>query len=184
MYTQVSINKPFGGAGAAMPKDPTIIIVKASDIESEPTREVGSPNLVGNLTLKNGAKAVGVYATPTTISVTEPVSGDPDGRGITQGIEYEHPGNSAAIRGHKEAYLNEGVVILQKDCDGSGSGSYNYIGSKCNPLFLTSELTDNNTARKNKFTWAQGQPSPFCVGIYSGQIPVLADESDPNNDTV
>ena len=180
MYTQVSIPKPEGGAGAAMPKDPTIIIIRARDIESEPTREVGSPTMVGDLTLKTGAKAVGVYATPTSISVTEPVSGDPDGRGITQGIEYEHPGNSAEIRGHKEAYLNEGVVILQKDCDGSAAGGYNYIGSKCNPLFLTSELTDNKDARKNKFTWAQGQAGPFGVGVYGGALPTMAADAPSN----
>lgn len=175
MYTKVSIPKNGDGAGCAVPKDPTIIIVDVDDIEKEPSRSIGNPKTEGDLELKEGAKAVGVYATPTTISVTEEYSGDPDARGVKQGTAFSHPGDTDEIRGFIEAYMNKGVVILSKSCDGSGAGRTTILGSKCNPLFLTVESTINNEATKRTLTFKQELNSAFLPGTYEGAMPELAE---------
>lgn len=95
-YVKVSIPRASDNAGAPMPKNPTIIVVDADDVASEPTRSPGNIALTGDLTLKDGAVAVGIYATPTTIQPTEETSGDLDARGVIKGVQFDHPGDSAA----------------------------------------------------------------------------------------
>ncbi len=177
MYTKVSIPKPGAGAGTAVPKDPTIIIIDVEDIAAEPTREVGNTLLKGDYTLKEGAKAIGIYATPNTISLTEEFGGEADAKGVKSGVIFSHPGNSPEIKGFDEAFLNKGVVILIKDCDGTKNGRYQAVGSKCNPLFMTVETTNNNEATKRQHTFKQELNSPFLAGDYVGVIPALASEN-------
>ena len=86
-YVKVSVPKNSDGAGAATIKDPTIIIVDITDITAEPTREVGNTELVGDITLAESAKAVGIYATPSSISVTEESNGEVDARSCIKGVE-------------------------------------------------------------------------------------------------
>lgn len=176
MYNKVSIPRnPEGGAPAI--KNPTVILVDIEDIESEPTRSLGNTVVSGNLTLKTDAKAVGIYATPSTIIPTEEQSGDVDARGITKGVEYVHPGNSVEIANHTEAYLNRPVVILVKECDGA-NGKCLIIGSKCNPLYMQPEYTNSNEASNRKFVWKQNQPDKFVIGTYNGTMPDMAEEAD------
>lgn len=175
MYKKVSIPKAGDGAGCPVAKSSDIIIVDVDDIKTEPTREVGNPNMEGDLELAESATAIAIYGTPSTISDTEEYSGDPDARGVKLGVEFEHPGDSAAIKGFAEVFLNKGVVILLKECDGSANGKVKYLGSKCNPLFMTAERTGNNEANKRKFTFAQELPGKFLAGEYSGAMPPIAD---------
>lgn len=70
-YIKVSVKKNGDGAGCATAKSSEIIIIDAEDIKSEPTREVGNVVAKGDLTLNEGAKAVSIYATTSTIEVTE-----------------------------------------------------------------------------------------------------------------
>ena len=176
-YVKVSVPKNSDGAGAATIKDPTIVIVDIDDIASEPTREVGNTELVGDLELAASAKAVGVYATPSSVSVTEESSGEVDARSCIKGVEYTHPGDSVAIANHAEAYMNRGVVILVKECDGSAAGRTRLVGSKCNPLYLSPEYTNSSEGTSRKFVWKQNQGEKFVVGTYAGAAPALADES-------
>ena len=174
MYTKVSIPKSSEGAGAAQIKNPTVIVVDVEDIASEPTREVGNTEVVGNLTLVTGAKAIGVYATPTTIVPTEESAGEVDARSCIKGVEYVHPGDSVAIANHAEAFMNKGVVIIVRECDGSANGRARIIGSKCNPLYLQPEYTNSGEATNRKFVWKQAQGDKFVIGTYSGDLPTLA----------
>lgn len=176
-YTKVSIKKNGDGAGCATAKSSEIILIDVEDIATEPTREVGNVVATGNLTLTEGAKAVSVYATSSSIEVTEEASGDADARGIMQGVVYEHPGNSVDIKNHTEAFLNKGVVILVKECDGTAEGRVQLIGSKCNPLYLSIETTNNKEATKRKFTWKQEQAGKYLAADYSGEMPEIADVS-------
>ena len=68
MYTKVSIPKNGDGAGCPVSRSSNIIIIDVDDIKVEPTREVGNTALKGDLELVEGAKAVAIYATPTTIT--------------------------------------------------------------------------------------------------------------------
>lgn len=173
-YQKVSIPKNGDGAGCAVAKSSEIIIIDVEDIETEPTREVGNVAMKGEVTLNADAKAISVYATVPSIDITEEYTGDVDARGVKQGVVYEHPGNSIDIKNHTEAYMNRGVVILVKECNGSSAGRIQYFGSKCNPLFMTPETTNNKEANKRKFTWKQELASKFLPGEYSGAIPALA----------
>lgn len=176
-YVKVSVPKNLDGAGAATIKDPTVILVDVNDIETEPTREVGNTEVVGDITLKTGAKAVGIYATPSSISITEESNGEADAKTCTQGVEYTHPGDSVDIANHAEANMNRGVVALVKECDGSAAGRVRIIGCKCNPLYLTPEYTNSSEGTNRKFVWKQNQGGKFVVGTYKGKTPALADAS-------
>ena len=182
-YTKVSIPKASEGAGAATIKNPTVIVVDVNDIATEPTREVGNTEVVGNLTLATGAKAVGVYATPSSINPTEESSGEVDARSCIKGVEYVHPGDSVAIANHAEAFMNKGVVIIVRECDGSAAGRARIIGSKCNPLYLQPEYTNSNEATNRKFVWKQAQGDKFVIGTYSGTLPALADDAPDDSDS-
>lgn len=173
-YTKVSIPKNGDGAGCPVPKSCDIIIVDVSDIATEPTRTIGNTETVGDLTLSETAKAVKIYGTPSTINLTEDYSGDPDARGVKQGLEFEHPGNSKAIKDFTEAFLNKGVVALVKECDGSAKGRTQIFGSKCNPLFITPETTNSKEATKRKFAMKQEVVGQFLPGDYSGAEPAVA----------
>lgn len=174
-YMKVSIPRPEDG-GAPTVKNATVILVDINDIDSEPSRTLGNTQVVGDLTLKTGAKAVGIYATPSSIVPTEEQSGEVDARGIIQGVEYVHPGNSVAIANHTEAYLNRPVVSLVRECNGA-SGKTLIIGSKCNPLYMQPEFTNSKEASNRKFVWKQDMPSKFVIGTYTGALPTLADDA-------
>lgn len=174
-YTKVSIPKNGDGAGCATAKSSEVIVIDVEDIETEPTRSVGDVQLQGDYKLKEGTKAVCIYATAPTIEFTEEYSGEADARGVKQGVGYEHPGNSVDIKNHTEAFMNKGVVILVKECDGTEKGRVQAFGSKCNPLYMTPETTNNKEACKRKFVWKQEQIDKFLPGDYSGTMPDVAD---------
>lgn len=173
-YKKVSVPKNGDGAGCPGAKSSEIIIIDAEDILTEPTRKVGDVVMKGDYTLKEGAEAVCIYATAPTIDYTEEYSGDPDARGVKQGCSYEHPGNSIAIKNHVEAFINKGVVILTKECDGTDGGRVQAFGSKCNPLYMTPETTNNKESCKRKFVWKQEQITKFLPGEYRGAMPTIA----------
>lgn len=173
-YTKVSIPKNGDGAGCATAKSSEVIVIDVEDIETEPTRSVGDVQLQGDYKLKEGTKAVCIYATAPTIEFTEEYSGEADARGVKQGVGYEHPGNSVDIKNHTEAFMNKGVVILVKECDGTEGGRVQAFGSKCNPLYMTPETTNNKEACKRKFVWKQEQIDKFLPGDYSGTMPDVA----------
>ena len=57
------------------------------------------------------------------------------------------------------------------------SNTAEYRGSKCNPLFLTTEYTNNKDARKRKLTFKQEQRDLIGASIYKGKMPELANEA-------
>ncbi len=176
-YKKVSIPKNNDGAGTPVIKDPTIYIVDVADIDAEPTRELGNTVTTGDLTLKAEAKAIAIYATPSTIEYTEEPAGEVDGKGIMQGVTFEHPGDSVEIKNFLEAFMNRGVVIIQKECDGTGKGRQRLFGSKCNPLYMTIETMQNKDGHKRKFIWKQIQVSKFVAGEYGGALPAVAPDA-------
>lgn len=173
-YVKVSIPKNSEGAGAATIKKPTVILIDVDDVTTEPARVLGSPTISGNIVLAQGAKAVGIYATPSSIEITRESSGDVDARSTIKGVAYDHPGDSDAIEGHLEAYLNKGVIALVTECDGAAAGRVRLIGSACNPLYLEPEYTNTNEATRNHFVWKQAQGDKFGVATYTGDLPTLA----------
>ena len=182
-YTKVSIPKNGDGAGCATPKSSKIIIIDVEDIQAEPTREVGNVSMKGDLTLVEGAKAVSFYATSPSIDLTEEYSGEADARGVKQGVSAEHPGNSVAVKNFTEAYMNRGVILLVQECDGTAKGRTQYFGSKCNPLYMSIERTDNKESNKRKFTWKQEIVDKFLPGDYAGSLPDIAEMATTPQET-
>lgn len=180
MYTKVSIPKAGDGAGCAVPKNPTIILIDVDEVTAEPTRSHGNVALSGNYTLGTGVKAVGIYATPNTIEDACSYEGDVDARGVMQGLSFEHPGNEDAVANFREHSLNRGYIALVHECDGA-SGRYRAYGSKCNPLFVTPEVTNSKEGSKTKFTLKQETKGTFEPGVYTGTVPDLADAADESS---
>lgn len=183
MLPKVSIKKNGDGAGCAVPKDPTIVIVDVDDIASEPTRTVGNTIVEGDLTLVEGAKAIGVYATPDTIDAGYDQEGETDAKCFKQKVGFDHPGDSVDINNFAEGGANKGFVILVKGCDGSANGQTKIYGSKCSPLFMTSSPTDNKEGNKKHFDFAQSMGQKFVPGFYNGTVPALAAEAAENTET-
>lgn len=176
-YIKASVQKNGDGAGCATAKSSQIILVDVEDISAEPTRTVGSVTMDGDLTLEEGAKGISLYATSSTIEITEEFSGEIDARGVKNGLSFEHPGDNVAIKNFIEAFLNRPVVALTKECDGSTEGRTRLIGSKCNPLYLTPETTINKEATKRKLTFKQEQNDKFLAGEYSGKMVAIAENA-------
>lgn len=174
MYNKVSIPKNGDGAGCAIPKDPNIILVDVEDITAEPTRTVGNVATEGDLTLAEGAKAVKIYATPSSIEEGFELSGEADAKGYKQKVSFEHPGDSDEINNFTEVAANKGFVILVKQCDGTSTGKTKIYGSKCNPMVISVENTNNKEATKRKFDFAQEIAGKFLAGVYAGEEPEVA----------
>lgn len=177
MYKKVSIPKNGDGAGCAIPKDPNIILVDVEDIQTEPTRKVGNVVTEGDLTLKEGAEGIKIYATPSSIEEGFELSGEADAKGYKQKLSFEHPGDSDEINNFTEVAANKGFVMLVKQCDGTAAGKTKIYGSKCNPMVLSVENTNNKEAVKRKFDFAQEIAGKFLAGVYSGEEPTVAAEA-------
>lgn len=173
-YVKASIPRPGDGAGCAATRKSQIILVDVEDVASEPSREVGNVNTDGDLTLTSMGKAVSVYATASTIQITEEFSGDPDAEGVKNGLVFEHPGNSVGIKNFIEVFKNRGVIALVQECDGTSAGRTQIIGRVCNPLRLSLETTMNGEATKRALTWKQATNDKFLAGEYSGKLPEVA----------
>lgn len=178
MYVKVSIPKAGDGAGCPVAKNPNVILIDVDDVLTEPTRSHGNVNMTGDYALKDGAKAIAVYLTPSTISGGYDTEGEDDARGFKHKFEGEHPGNDVALDNFIEHGANRGFILLSTNCDGSAAGVMKAYGSVCNPLFLTPECTDSKEANKTKLSLAQSMPQKFLPGIYSGKLPELAPAGD------
>src|SRR5690606_39506863 len=82
-YTRVSLKQK---KGAPRPKSSLIVLVPYDDIATWPTRGEDDIQTTGDLALANGALAIGMYATATTISRVDTQEGDPDAEGFLQTI--------------------------------------------------------------------------------------------------
>lgn len=114
MYTPVSVPKTGVNPGRPKGKDPNIIIARTDDVLNFPERdENGVKSAVSqNLTLKAGASAISIYATPSTIKRFDSIEGDPDAKGWLQNLEFEHPGDEIGFDEWKENNVNINLVAL------------------------------------------------------------------------
>ena len=174
MYAKVSIPKNGDGAGCAVIKDENIILIDVEDIVAEPTRSIGNVQTEGDYTLKETAKAIGIYATSSSIVCGSDQEGEDDAKGYKDKVEFEHPGDSDESENFAEHAANRGFVVLVKQCDGSAKGKVKCDGRQCNPLRLTVETTDTKDGNKKKFAFVQGVADPFRPGVYNGTMPELA----------
>jgi hypothetical protein len=114
LYIPVSVPKTGANPGRPKGKDPNIIIVRCDDIDNYPTRDDNGVKSAAqqDLTLKAGALAIAIYATPSTIKRMDVGEGDPDAKGWIQNLEFEHPGDEVAFEEWKENNINENLVAI------------------------------------------------------------------------
>ncbi|WP_304953041.1 hypothetical protein [uncultured Alistipes sp.] len=180
-YVKKALGRPDGGAGNPSPKNPTILLCEVEDVESFPTREIGKTVYTDGFKLKEGRKLQPIYATPSSIEITQAAEGDADARGYKKGVKFEHPGVSTDIEDFVEYAANRNFIAVVRSCDG---GPARVIGSLCNPLSLKSETTDNKDGAKNAITLEEGLRDAFRVMNYTGDLPdILGATSEDSSES-
>lgn len=173
MTPKVSIPKSNANAGAPAPKSPNILLVRAADVKTFPTRDPKGVLLTTVLELNPTAKAIALYATPSTISRTDAAEGDPDAKGYIQSVTFDHPGDSLQVNEFAQNALNEDWLILTTECsDTTGTRLH---GTLCNPMQFTIEEQDNNEGKKKTFTFTQPMRSQYKAAHYPGALPDVYD---------
>lgn len=181
-FTKVTIRKSTGGgAGTPKAKDPNVIFILVSDLAKTgeeysgfPSRDSAGVKSASDITLKEGAVAMGVYMTPSTINRFNSSEGDPDKMGIIQNFVSEHPGEELPFAEWLQNNLNEDFLILSKEC-GDSLGT-RLLGTPCNPLKLTIAGQDNNEGVMSTLTFASVQRGRYGMMHYRGATPALADD--------
>ena len=169
-YIKVDIAKPGDNKGSGGDKKDKLILIDCDDISSFPGRDPSGIWVWGNIVMNSGAYMVKLYGTPTTIKASADVEGDPDGKGVVQTIEFEHPGDSVAIREFRTYWMNKNIVILIERCSGSDKNLY---GSPCSPLQMVFKSEDDKDKNKSTFTFKSIVKGPD-VGSYTGTLTLTA----------
>ena len=179
-YVKVSLPKFKTGGAAPVPKDPNVLVYRASDVLTFPTRN--GVEAVGNLTLKEGAKGVALYLTPNTISRGGTTEGEPteERAAFVDSVSGQRPGDDKHFAGWLQEDLNEGHILITKEC-GDAEGTRLH-GTPCNPLYFGVDKSDNKEGKFSALTWTQGQPSKNATLHYTGTIPPVADAPGSGSD--
>lgn len=175
-YVQKNIRRPSGSAGNPSVKGQLVIFIDPDQIATFPTREVGTTTAAEGLTLKEGAKVFGVYATPGSIEILQESEGDADARGYKKGVKFAHPGVSAEIEDFAEYNTNRTQIAIVTACNGQAA---RIIGDPCNPLSMNLESQDNKDGAINNFTFQQVQRDHLRVLNYTGVLPALVEDAVP-----
>ena len=148
-YSPVSIPKKNNG-GRTKPKMANIIIGRLRGVKKFPDVDAKGINIVGDIVLDEGEKAINLEVTASTIAVTQASEGDPDNKGVKQKLEFSRPGSDdIAFEEFAENNVNEDLfAILQYQ----GSPVKKVLGYPGNPLQFMIESTDNNEGDTNKVT--------------------------------
>jgi len=189
-YTKVSLPKKTGGSpGAPVAKNPNIIIILVRDLLKDangnitgwPERDASGVKLTGNIsltTIPTAAKAIGIYATPSTIKRNDTSEGDADAEGFLHNVSFSSPGSSLAKDEFVQNNISEDVIIITRDFE-NASGTRVH-GTPASPLKMVVEEQDDNEANKSTFTFKSALRTKYKSAHYSGTMPTLA--ADANYD--
>ena len=175
LYTPVSVPKTGANPGRPKGKDENIIIVRTNDILNFPARDENGVKSVAleNLTLKPGAAAIAVYATPSTIKRFDTGEGDPDAKGWIQNLEFEHPGDEVGLQEFLENNINENLVAISSRRNWT---SVKIHGSIEEPLQFEVEEQDDKDALKTTVKLKSVMRGPKSM-VYLGTKPTLDTDS-------
>lgn len=157
MALTISIPKVATGAGAPRPKEPNVIFILASDVDTMPSKN----GVVSNsaLTLKAGKKGYAVYLNPKSINRFDSSEGEASDEmaGWLSNFSATRPGDDEHFAHFLQENLNEGFLILSKEC-GNSIGK-RLQGTPCNPLYMAVEAQDNAEGKSSTLTFVSGQRS-------------------------
>lgn len=143
-YAYVSIPKSSSNAGRPTGKKQYIVLIRVADVKTF-TKDAKNVRVTA-LALVDTAKPVGIYATGSTIKVTETVEGDPDTKGYIHNVAFEHPGNAIDVQEFKEANVNEPMIALVGDCL---SDDFDVCGTPEAPLDMSKADGEDSKDKKN-----------------------------------
>jgi hypothetical protein len=165
-YVKIDISKPGDNKGVGGDKKDKVIIIDVDDISSMPSRDSNGIVISGNIAMNSGAYMCKIYGTQSTIKAGADSEGDPDAKGITQTVEFEHPGDSQEIREFRANWMNKNVLIILERCS---SPIKNLYGTPCAPLQMVFKSEDDKDKNKTTFTFKSTQKGPD-VAIYNGTL--------------
>lgn len=166
MYVKVDVAKPGDNKGVGGDKKDKIIIIDVDDIATMPGRDASGIVISGNISMNSGAYMTKVYGTQNTIKAGADSEGEPDAKGITQTVEFDHPGDSQEIREFRANWMNKNVLIIVERCSSSIKNLY---GTPCAPLQMVFKAEDDKDKNKTTFTFKSTQKGPD-VAIYQGTL--------------
>lgn len=164
MYIKSSVAKPSGMPGKGIQPRDKVIIYDIEDIAYMPPRDEGGVLIAEDIVMKPGKYAVAVYVTPGSVEISSNSDGDPDAKGFTPSVKFNHPGNKLEIREFKANWIDKNVIIVVEYCNGQDS---DLVGSPCNPAQLAVEYSGTRDANTNALTFAQVSKGDD-IAIYRG----------------
>lgn len=182
MYVKADVLKPGDNKGVGGDKKDKVILIDVDDILTMPSRDDKGIVIAGNFEMKAGCYMTKIYGTQSTIKANADSEGDPDAKGITQTVEFEHPGDSVAIREFRANWMNKNVMIAIERCS---SSQVNLYGTPCAPLQMVFKAEDDKDKNKTTFTFKSTQKGPD-VADYQGTFTFSAvvDTVDADETTV
>jgi hypothetical protein len=169
-YTLASVPKIGSNPGRPTGKNYNIIIFDWDDVSSLGDRDEGGIKITGNLVLNTAAYAIQIYATQSTIKISQNNEGDPDAKGFIQSLEFAHPGDNQALEEFLENKVNAnlGAIVREKS-----SVSYmKLLGTSVEPLQFDVESMDDNENKKSIITLKSILRGPR-IAHYYGDVPDL-----------
>ncbi len=172
MYTFEDVEKSnVAGAGAALPKDPNVHIMRTKDIATYPERNSKGVLEVGTYVMKPGLKPISVYMTSVNQDATYETSGDVDAEQFMQKFVATHPGDTLEFAEFAQNTLGEDLIVIYGTCANDGKRVY---GTKCSPMRLKNNFQANKDKTGHTLTFEQIQGTRFVPAHYNGVIPTLA----------
>ena len=182
-YVKVSVTKPGANAGIGGDHKDKVVLFDWDDVTGGYERDSKGIVITGPLAFKPGAYMVEVYATLHTINPTAKTTGDPDNKGVVQGVKFNHPGNTQEIREFRFNWMNKNIGIIDRKCSSSDMDMY---GSPCNPLQMNFDYKNDKDANSSEFTFESTGKGPD-IAVYNGTLTlssvtgtIAADETSPD----
>lgn len=183
-YTKVTVTRPGGpGPGVGGKKLDRIILFDMDDVSTFPERGADGITVANNIIMKANTKMISVYGTVNTIKTGSTSEGDMDAEGFVHSVEFEHPGNSVAIRAMKTCWLGKNIGIIILYCDDEKGKSL--FGLPCCPMRMQVKQEDNKDKNSSVFTFKMLGKTQYDVAHYTGNItldtPIPSRNPDPSS---
>jgi hypothetical protein len=183
-YVKLNVNKPTKlSPGAGGDKKNTVTIVDLDDVLTHQPRDTKGIVITGKHVFKEGAYAIKIAVTPSSIATKATPEGEVDEEAVMQEFVFAHPGTEKEIREFRANWLGRDCLIFDESCS---DGVINEYGAPCAPMRMSYEATDDKDSKKTVFTFKSVNKGPE-IAIYENTLTfsdvlgtIDADENSPN----
>lgn len=173
-YIKMSVPKPGTNAGAGGDKKDMITLFDWDDVLTYPDRDSGGIVISDDIVMKPGAYMIKLYATRSSIKITQETEGDEDAEGFIQGLEFAHPGDADEIEEFLANWVSRNIGAVVENCS---TNRKKQLGTPCAPLRMKPSSTDDKEGNKTVITLKAAQKCAFRAANYQGTL-TLADVTD------